>query len=146
MQINKIEPSLNCCPKPKNVNFGAIPDAQTRKVLVALERNGVDTLPIMEKMRDNYADKFIMSNYNGSIIHMAVYSKQGHYATQVTEIAKFDPRKMLSNPKLFAKYLNIRLDKLAAKKSDTQKQVDKVENFFGRCWDDDSYVSSGYNS
>lgn len=117
MQINKVG----------NVNFGATTDKQTRNVLKALERVGVDTTNVMQLMNDIYVDKHIISSYRNGMIVTGLYDVQGNSGELIKNIVKFNPDKMLKSPKLFIKMLTQKLENIGANRSAEQRITDKVD-------------------
>ena len=127
MQINNI----------KSTNFGANPCKTTKVVLAGLERKGVDTAGLIEKMLNIFPnDSFKTHRFSDGTVRMDIFSSaaSGSSRNVINTGDKlhldinFNP---LEPERLYAS-LNGRLDEIAAKRTPDEKIWDKIERLCKR--------------
>ena len=127
MQINKVE----------NLNFGARPCELTRKFLINLEEQGINTSKIIGLMKDMYVGGSIkseLSYFKDGEIFMNLFSKDGKKLKSIfklgDDIYAHADTLTLKNPNDFMTKLHDRLMSISTGRSKAQKIQDKINGPF----------------
>ncbi|MCR4881160.1 MAG: hypothetical protein K6A44_04320 [bacterium] len=125
MQVSKINTQ----------NFGATPCSMTKRLLLDLERNAIDTMPIMRIMKNTYVGNRIFTNISSDgKFGVDMFSREGDHLRAL--IKSEDNMRVdagtfhLVNPKSFAKKFYEALNLGERTRSKEQRLIDKVYGMF----------------
>ncbi len=124
--------------KINTVNFGAMPDLNTRAILKCANMKGIDTTALEDVMKEVYADKYIITNEKGNgIMTVALCDKEDGVAQLVRPVMKFN--RYTDSVKLVIKGLTQAMARIKKERTPEQQIIDRIENKFGRYDDGSEY-------